>query len=213
MPDRVLVLAPHPDDEAIGCGGAICLHRARGDVVRVVFLTSGEKGLPGVPEDEVRRLREWEAREAGRILGVERMDFLRLPDQGLSRSMEEGSARLTEILHGYVPRIIYLPHPMEAHPDHQAVLPLVRVALARIPFDTAPQLKCFEVWTPLTQVSAPVDVTAVMARKLRAVRCYLSQLGVVRYDRAVRGLDHFRGIMGGGCRYAEAFQEMNLHSS
>src|SRR5262252_5885989 len=42
---NILVIAPHPDDECIGCGGAICLHAAKGDRVVIVFITSGEKGL------------------------------------------------------------------------------------------------------------------------------------------------------------------------
>ena len=48
--DTILVIRPHPDDETIGCGGALCWHLTEGDAVRVVFLTSGEKGGHGRPE-------------------------------------------------------------------------------------------------------------------------------------------------------------------
>jgi hypothetical protein len=61
------------------------------------------------------------------------------------------------------------------------------------------------VWSPLGRYDWVEDVGAVMARKLRAVRCYRSQLRVFRYDAAVRGLNRYRGVLGAGSRYAEAF--------
>ena len=64
---RVLVLSPHPDDESIGCGGTICKHVAAGDEVRIVFLTSGEKGGHGTSAVETRRIRESEAASAARV--------------------------------------------------------------------------------------------------------------------------------------------------
>jgi hypothetical protein len=54
----------------------------------------------------------------------------------------------------------------------------------------------------------PQDVTPFMARKLQAVRCYRSQLRTFRYDRAVRGLNQYRGCLAAGCRYAEVFQHL-----
>ena len=64
--NRILVLSPHPDDEAIGCGGTLRKHVVEGDAVRVIFLTSGEGGGHGRTAEETRRLREREARRAGR---------------------------------------------------------------------------------------------------------------------------------------------------
>jgi LmbE family N-acetylglucosaminyl deacetylase len=201
MPQRVLVVAPHPDDESIGCGGAICLHRQRGDEVRVVFLTSGERYTDATPQDTNRAAREAEADAAGRVLDVQGVEFLRLPDLGLSENVEVAARRLAPVLAERAPGIIYLPHPAEAHPDHAATLPIVRAALAGAP----PELRGYEVWSPLTDYHWVEDVIEVMARKLRAVRCYRSQLQLVRYDRAVRGLNQYRGVLGNGGRYAEAF--------
>jgi LmbE family N-acetylglucosaminyl deacetylase len=205
----VLVVAPHPDDEAIGCGGAVLLHRQRGERVHVAFLTSGERGIDGVAPEEVRSIRETEAARAAEVLDVERIDFLRLPDLGLLGAVEAGARRLGEVLKAQRPGLIYLPHPDEAHPDHQATLPLVRAALGGIPGGPLPELRAYEVWTPMTRYNWPEDISSVMARKLRAVRCYQSQLRGFRYDRAVRGLNQYRGCLAARCRYAEVFQSLD----
>jgi LmbE family N-acetylglucosaminyl deacetylase len=204
--EKVLVVAPHPDDEAIGCGGMICLHRQRGDPVDVVFLTSGEHGLNGVPEETVHSIREAEARKAGEVLGVHGLHFLRLPDLGISDYLEPGAEKLRAVLKLLRPDLIYLPHPEAAHPDHAAALPLVRAALVRLAGGAAlPELRAYEVWSPMTHYGWVEDISAVMGQKLRAVPCYPSQLQPFRYDRAVRGLNQYRGVMGAGSRYAEAF--------
>jgi hypothetical protein len=69
--ERVRVVAPHPDYEAIACGGAICLRRRDGARVRVTFLTSGESGPEDVLPEPVRSIREADGREAAEVLGVE----------------------------------------------------------------------------------------------------------------------------------------------
>ncbi len=203
MAERVLVIAPHPDDEAIGCGGAVCLHRRRGDPVHVVFLTSGEHYTDATPPAENRAVREAEAKAAGDVLGIGRLDFLRLPDLGLAEHVASAARLLGPILAADAPEVVYLPHPAESHPDHAAALPIVRAALSSV--RPAPELRGYEVWSPLTAYDWVEDVAEVMAAKLRAVRCYVSQLRVFRYDRAVRGLNQYRGVLGAGGRYGEAF--------
>jgi len=74
---NILVIAPHPDDEAIGCGGSICLHVERGDRVVAVFLTSGELGLKHLSPAQAWGIREGEARCAARVLGLAGLHFLR----------------------------------------------------------------------------------------------------------------------------------------
>ncbi len=112
---RVLVISPHPDDESIGCGGAIRDHVLRGARVRVVFLTSGEKGGHGRSAEETIRIREAEATAATEVLGVEKIEFWREPD-GACRASTGLVARLGGVLLQWRPQVLYVPHDREMHP-------------------------------------------------------------------------------------------------
>lgn len=201
---NVLVIAPHPDDECLGCGGAICLHVARGDRVRAVFLSSGETGLKHLAPEEAWRVREAEADDAAQVLGLAGLHFLRRPDWHVGDDIAGAAAALRPILTAFAPSLIYLPHDGEWHPDHRAALPIVRAALdGAVPL---PLVRAYEVWTPLAAYDDLEDITAVMRRKLAALRCHRSQIGHFRYDRAIRGLNQYRGALGARTGYAEAFQ-------
>lgn len=202
---NVLVVAPHPDDEVIGCGGAVCLHADRGDRVVAVFLTSGELGLKHLSRETAWAIREREAQRAARILGLADTIFLRLPDWSAGEHLKEGAALLAPILKRERPGLIYLPHAQEWHPDHQAAWPLVKRALVRARPEKLPALRSYEVWTPLAAWDQVQDISAVMPRKLRALRAHRSQLDGFDYVAAVKGLNQFRGALAGRCRYAEAF--------
>jgi LmbE family N-acetylglucosaminyl deacetylase len=209
---NILVIAPHPDDESIGCGGTICLHTTRGDRVTAVFLTSGELGLKHLPRAEACRIREGEAEAAAQVLGIGKLEFLRFPDWYVTEHVSAVAAALRQLLEREAPARVYLSHDKDWHPDHRACLPIVRQALrdSTIP---APTLLTYEVWTPLAEHDDGQDVTAVMGQKLQAVRCHRSQVEQLRYDRAVRGLNMYRGAIAWGCRYAEIFQHAHIEAS
>lgn len=209
---NVLVIAPHPDDETLGCGGAILLHRQQGDRVTVVFLTSGELGLKQISSQEAWAVREEEARLAANVLGIERTVFLRCPDWFVGDHMEAAGHALRPILAEEKPDLIYLPHPLEWHPDHKAAFPVLQSAFGGGPIEP-PELRLYEVWTPLAEYDHVEDITAVMPRKLEAVRCYASQIGELHYDRAVEGLNRYRGEMAARKPYAEVFRSGELQSA
>jgi N-acetylglucosamine malate deacetylase 1 len=209
---NVLVLAPHPDDETIGCGGALCRHAAHGDSITAVFLTSGELGLKALPREDAWRVRESEACKAARVLGITRLEFLRLADWAVHEHLKPGAGLLHGILAAERPKLIYLPHPRDAHPDHRATFPLLKRALRglRLP---APELRAYEIWSPLGEYDHVEDISAVMPRKIRALRAHRSQLGEFDYLRAVRGLNQFRGALAAQCSYAEVFQTLDLRKA
>ena len=206
---NVLVIAPHPDDESIGCGGALCLHARRGDRITVVYLSSGELGLKHLPRRDAWLTREGEAARAAKILGVARTFYLRLADWFVSDAVEKGAAKLRPILKRAKPDLIYLPHEQEWHPDHKAALPMVRAAL-KDSRTVTPTLRAYEVWTPLTAHDQVEDISAVMPRKLRALRAHKSQLQEFDYVRAVSGLNQFRGALAARRPFAEVFQSVDL---
>ena len=206
---NVLVIAPHPDDEVIGCGGAICLRVQRGERVTVVFLTSGELGLKRLPKAKAWKIREAEAKRAAKILGAAGLHFLRQPDWMLADHAAVTAKALRPVLEKERPDVIYLPHANDGHPDHQASLPILRAALKDCR-RCKPELRAYEVWTPLSSFDFVVDISEVVSWKLRALRAHRSQLGGFNYAQAVMGLNQFRGALAGKCRYAEVFQRVIL---
>jgi len=71
-----------------------------------------------------------------------------------------------------------------------------------------PTLRGYEVWTPLAEFDQVTDISQVMSRKLRALRAHASQFAEFDYAHAVRGLNQYRGALGGKCAYAEVFQTL-----
>lgn len=205
---NVLVISPHPDDEAIGCGGAIRTHVLAGDEVDVVFLTSGEGGGHGLDPAETAARREAEAVEAGHILGTAASEFWRQPD-GRLRVQAALVERLVGKLEADRPSQVYVTHGRESHPDHRAAFRMVQAAVRGMPATSRPQLRAFEVWTPLATMSHVIDISGVIDVKLAAIRAHRTQCDAMRFDDAFQALARYRGEMHlwPGGDYAEVFLE------
>lgn len=213
MSNSILVVSPHPDDEAIGCGGTIASHAACGDRITVLFLTSGEQGGHGMPADQTARVREREAERAGTILGVHDQHFWRLPD-GAVRATRDKVLRLAEFVAATAPDRIYLPYIRDDHADHRAAARMVQRAASLQADERSASLLMYEVWTPVARIDDIIDITAQMPIKLAAIRAYRSQCRVLRFDQAMQGLNCYRAEMylwpkpsAQGPHYAEVFEE------
>lgn len=204
---RVLVIAPHPDDESVGCGGAVAKHTRAGDRVEVVFLTSGEAGGHGQKPALTGPLREQEARDAAAILGLADLHFWRLPDGALLPD-EAVIARLVGLLQVTLPDVLYAPWENDQHSDHRAAARLVLEA-AGMGFRPA-AMWGYEIWTPIDRIDHVVDISDVIETKVEAIRAHRSQCLVLPFDEAMRGLARYRGEMFSwpGGPYAEVFRRL-----
>lgn len=198
----VIVVAAHPDDEAIGCGGALHRHTLDGDRVRGIFLTSGEAGGHGIADPGATRERE--ARDAAAILGISELEFWREPD-GRLRARAALVERLALAIRRSRAAVVYAPHRDDDHPDHRAAARISRLAAAAAGRHT--QLRHYEIWSPMARVDYVVDISEVLEVKRRAIRAYESQCAVMRFDEAFTGLARYRGEMHSwpGGPYAEVF--------
>ncbi|MEP7300062.1 MAG: PIG-L family deacetylase [Caldimonas sp.] len=219
--DRVLVVAPHMDDEAIGCGGAALRHRQLGNPLAVVYLTDGAQGDarlgdPAVGLAEANRLRAALRRERHQeglawcaAAGAERSDFLDLPDGQLGAHTGGAAARrLADILAAWRPSIVYLPSPLDVHPDHRAANRLLLAALRLAALPGGLRLRGYEVWTPVL-ANAVMDIGAVVDAKARLLGLHASQLRDIDYVRHVVALNAYRSLLlPGHAGHAEAFVDL-----
>ncbi len=205
---RVLALAPHPDDETLGCGGALIRHRRRGDPVGVVVATDGRAGDPRglVHPRDPAAVRRREARAAARILGVSRVEFWDYPDGGLAPTAEL-TERIARLLRVRRPRVLYRPGSDDPHPDHRALGLAAERALRRV---RLPLLDCrYEVWAA-PRPNAVLDISRDFSRKERALAAYGSQRHYLDLARMARRLNASRGLFLGRTRYAEGFRVRDL---
>ncbi len=213
--ESILVFAPHPDDDVIGCGGSIAKQVMAGNQVSIIYMTSGEAGSLATRADQLIRIREGEARSAAAHLGVTDLTFLRNPDGYLEYSPENLNSIVT-IIRTKKPARIYVPHSADNVPDHLVTHRLVVEGARRAAGPWFQELGAppwgvkhilgYEIWTPLQAVAHSEDISDFMPQKLESLQMHKSQLEHIRYDQAIQGLNRYRGIMTGKGDYCECFQ-------
>lgn len=213
---RVLVLAPHMDDETLGCGGSLHRHVVAGESVTIAYMTDGRKGDPALnakplppaererQENALAAVRRAEARHAAAMLGVRDLRFLENRDQEL-RVSPHTRRQVRELLEDLRPDLVYLPFPTDHHPDHRATNRIFLAALA-VCRGIAPPLCCgYEVWAPI-EPNCLVDITSVAEVKQRALAQFRSQMATIDFSRCIMGLHAYRSMVHlHGRGFAEAF--------
>jgi LmbE family N-acetylglucosaminyl deacetylase len=195
-PGCALILAPHPDDESLGCGGLIAACGRAGRPPIVAILTDGAMSHPGskaFPRDRLVRLREAEARDATSLLGLpyDRLIFLREPDTNAPRAGDAFNRvveRLIRLADRFGCSAILASWRFDPHCDHEAA--------ALIAAEVAKRMRIRHISYPVwgwtlppehvidagTAIGWRLDITCHRARKRKAIAAYRSQYGALITD-------------------------------
>ncbi|MEW6569604.1 MAG: PIG-L deacetylase family protein [Nitrospirota bacterium] len=201
-----LVVAPHPDDESIGCGGSIVKHIKRGSRVKVIFLSHGEKGdFRGIFGAEYTKIRQKEAVKALSILGVKDFEFWGFADRELYKDKDLIFERLKKEAAAFSPSLVYFPSPYEAHPDHRTAAAIGWQFHQELLIPAA----FYEILMPLYP-DMLVNISGEFRMKESAVKCYETEMEYNDYLSKVEGLNRCRTLtLPAEVRYAEAFVYFN----
>ena len=200
---KVLVFAPHADDELLGVGGTIAKHVAQQDTVLVCIVTQPTEP---VFDRDLYKVIQAEAAEAHRILGIQETHFLQYPSTMLEQVPRyELNEKIGKLINTIKPDIVYLPHAGDMQKDHAIVADAVMVAV-RPKIEKISGIYAYETLSE-TEWNSPhiqhaflptvyVDITAYIHVKLQAMQCFRSQLAAFPHPRsleAIEALAKFRG--------------------
>lgn len=212
MNNKILVLAAHPDDETLGCGGALLKHKAAGDSTHWLIATT-------ISEDHgYYKAREQEIERVNQLYDFDSVHNLRLKTMQVDEySMTDLIGKISAVIQKVQPNIIYLPFKSDVHSDHRK---LFEAAFSCTKSFRYPFIKKIYMMETLSETEfAPstkedsfvpnvfVDITPYIEKKLEIMRVFSSEIGehpFPRSERNIRALATLRGATA-GCEYAESF--------
>ncbi len=212
---KILVVAPHMDDEVLGVGGTICKHVQAGDEVRIIIVANRAYGH--LYDQEVIKKEEGNCLKACSILGVDKVSFLQLNDEQLDEKLINVISAIENSLGDYLPDTVYIPYQGDINQDHKAVYSACQVVFRVIGRYCAKTLLCYEVpsSTDASQTlpherfspNYYVDIEKHLDKKISAIKAYEKEIRSFPHPRSTEGLRIYsqkRG-MEVGMNCAEAF--------
>ena len=202
--DKILVIAPHPDDESLGVGGLMISHAKQID--SFCFLSSGI--APNAEEKSNTRISEWNATQA--YIGCHNLGIIALYGEKpllprIADNMDEYLKRLKTSQYDY----IFMPHLKDNHPEHQYISgTIMRQILLNNGYKKNLKIVFYEVWRPLNDPNQFFAIDS--ARKLELLSLYKTQWGICNLPQKIIGLNCYRGVDAGFKEYVEAFKMVDI---
>lgn len=197
--EKALVIAPHFDDDVLGCGGLIAQLTSAGAHVTVLFLTDGSGGVEEISDrDEYARRRHEEASRGLEILGVTDIEFLDLQDGSLAAHVDEAAAAIRRSLETHAPDLLLAVSPLEISADHRAAFAATHNALSMLRGGTELDAAVEGMQILLYEANHPafpdvlVDVSDEVELIRQAIEAHASQLERHNYREMTLGLRSLR---------------------
>jgi LmbE family N-acetylglucosaminyl deacetylase len=216
MSIRTLIIAPHPDDEILGCGGTLLRRKNEGAQLGWLIAT-GISEQAGWDPERVRQ-RDTEIAEVSGLIGFDHVFNLRLPTTRLDElPMQELVAQFSAVFKAFQPEEVLVPHSSDVHTDHRVVFDVATACTKWFRYPSVRRVLAYETLSetdfalpggPAFQPNFFVDISQYLERKLAAMSIYKSELGEFPFPRSIESLRALAAVRGAasGFRAAEAFQ-------
>ncbi len=207
---KCLIVAPHPDDEVIGCGGILAKYASHFDVI---CMSSAGVAFGNLSAKERNDLRLKEFDEVMTYLGIN--NHWIFETYGKPMFIDKIDSYFNEyakVLDFEKYDYIFLPYPNDNHPEHQHITKnVVKKLLKTKKVKPSTQIMYYEVWTPIQNPNLWEDISEQMDEKIKLIKMYKSQIvDGWDYDRWAKGLALYRGMYVRPHHYAEVFEGLSL---
>jgi len=210
--NKVLIIAVHPDDETLGCGGTLLKHKANGDVIHWLI------GTETTPGTEFYNSREEEIEKVSKLYAFDSVHNLKLKTMHVDEyTMSELIGKISKVINEIQPNIIYLPFKGDVHSDHRHIFDAAYSCTKSFRYPFIQKIYMIETlseteFAPSTKEDSfiPnvfVDITQYMDKKLEIMQIFQSEIAEHPFPRSIRNLKALATLRGAsaGCEYAESF--------
>jgi len=220
MKKNILVIAAHPDDEVLGCGGTLSKFSKIGYKINVAFFSDGVSARNFKNTKTVNEIlkRKKSCQKAAKILGIKKIDFFELPDNQFDTVPLLKIVKLVEeLIKKYSPSIIFTHYDNDLNIDHRTISKAVMTATRPYPKSPVKKLLFFEIpsSTEWNFSSKPknfspnyfVEIDKNLKTKIKAIKCYSQELRKWPHPRSLEGIKNLAKIRGAACgsKTAESF--------
>lgn len=217
MKKRILVIAAHPDDEVLGCGGTLSKFSKLGYEINVAFFSDGvsSRNLKlGKKKKEILQ-RKKSSYRAAKILGINKIEFFDLPDNQFDTIPLLEIVKLVEsLIKKYSPSTIFTHYDNDLNIDHRMISRAVITATRPYPGSYVKRLLFFEIpssteWNFSSSLKSflPnyfINIDSELRIKLKAIKCYSQELRKWPHPRSLEGINNLAKVRGATCGFKSA---------